>query len=718
MMIFRASFYPILLSVLFIFSCYNSRDFRVDKIDRHALVSRHNVKISEVDTLEALSVGNGEFAFTVDVTGLQSFPELYESGMTLGTQSQWAWHSFANIENYKIDDVAQEFESCNDRVIPIANQHRSGRAKEAGDWLRTNPHRLHLGLVGLHFQKDDGSSFEIGDLKNIDQQLDLWTGKITSKYLIEGHPVQVELVAHQQQDQIAFKIESPLLQNGSLKISLKFPYGNDCHTCPGYDWNKPDKHDSNLIRKDGYSWNISRRLDSVQYFVSIFSNQKSNIEEPEKHHFIFSPEGSSVFEVSINFNKEKSASKIPDFAESLEDSKRGFEKFWSEGGAIDFSNCTDPRAHELERRVVLSQYLTKVNCAGSYPPQETGLTCNSWYGKFHLEMHWWHGVHFALWNRLDLLEKSLPWYSQVMAQARRTAEWQGFKGVRWQKMTGPGGRISPSSVGEFLAWQQPHPLYFAELIYRQKPIEETLKNYRDIVFETADFMASFAQLDTIENIYHLCHPLIPAQEIFRPMETDDPPFELAYWYYALNVAQEWRKRLGMDLNPKWQDVLDRLASLPKHENLYLPCARAVQAYTDPDHRRDHPIVLGAYGMLPGSKMIDTVIMANTFEEIVRDWNWQTTWGWDYPMLAMSAARLGKREQAIDALLMDVQKNTYLLNGHNYQDKRLRLYLPGNGGLLTAVAMMAAGWDDTREMNPGFPTNGKWDVRWENLEKMP
>jgi hypothetical protein len=40
--------------------------------------------------------------------------------------------------------------------------------------------------------------------------------------------------------------------------------------------------------------------------------------------------------------------------------------------------------------------------------------------------------------------------------------------------------------------------------------------------------------------------------------------------------------------------------------------------------------------------------------------------------------------------MDVQKNIYLPNGHNYQDQRLRIFLPGNGGLLTAVAMMIAG----------------------------
>ena len=83
------------------------------------------------------------------------------------------------------------------------------------------------------------------------------------------------------------------------------------------------------------------------------------------------------------------------------------------------------RAPELERRVVLSQYLTRAQCIGQYPPQETGLTMNSWYGKFHLEMHWWHGVHFALWDRLDLLEQSLDWYAAALPNARATARRQG-----------------------------------------------------------------------------------------------------------------------------------------------------------------------------------------------------------------------------------------------------------------------------------------------------
>jgi hypothetical protein len=80
------------------------------------------------------------------------------------------------------------------------------------------------------------------------------------------------------------------------------------------------------------------------------------------------------------------------------------------------------------------------------------------------------------------------------------------------------------------------------------------------------------------------------------------------------------------------------------------------------------------------------------------------------MLAMSAASTGRGEQAIDFLLMDAPKNRYLLNGHNYQDTRLSLYLPGNGGLLTAVARMCT--------ENQFPSNGRWKVRWENLNQYP
>ena len=61
-------------------------------------------------------------------------------------------------------------------------------------------------------------------------------------------------------------------------------------------------------------------------------------------------------------------------------------------------------------------------------------------------------------------------------------------------------------------------------------------------------------------------------------------------------------------------------------------------------------------------------------------------------------------------LMNIQTNTYLRNGNNYQDDRLRIYLPGNGGLLSAIAMMVAGYD-------GINQFAWYSKKWEMESKM-
>jgi hypothetical protein len=144
----------------------------------------------------------------------------------------------------------------------------------------------------------------------------------------------------------------------------------------------------------------------------------------------------------------------------------------------------------------------------------------------------------------------------------------------------------------------------------------------------------------------------------------------------------------------------------------------VDTYRDIRFTSDHMAVLGALGILPMNNLIDKQKMQRTLNWVWDNWNWNKTWGWDYPMTAMCAARLGDGEKAVGALLMNNRTNTYLVSGHNYQDARLRLYLPGNGGLLTAIAMMCAGWDGNDQRNPGFPKDGSWDVRWEGLQPLP
>jgi hypothetical protein len=376
------------------------------------------------------------------------------------------------------------------------------------------------------------------------------------------------------------------------------------------------------------------------------------------------------------------------------------------------ADSRDRRASELERRVVLSQYLTAIQCSGSLPPQETGLTVNSWNGKFHLEMHWWHAAHFALWDRLPMLEKSLGWYSHVLPEARANASVQGYTGARWSKMVGPDGRDSPSPIGPLLIWQQPHPIFYAELCYKSRPTRETLKRYSDVVSESAEFMASYAYFERERQRYVLGPPLIPAQENHPAVETWNPTFELEYWSFGLKIAQRWRERLGLRRNPVWDRVLAGLSKLPISEGVYLAHENCPQTYTERNH--DHPSMLCALGMLPGEG-VDRETMRRTLRKVKAEWQWDETWGWDYPMTAMSAARLGETGMAMDLLLMETAKNRYLQNGHNYQRDNLPCYLPGNGGLLYAIGMMAGGWEGApKRRAPGFPDDGSWSVRYEGL----
>jgi hypothetical protein len=661
-----------------------------------------------------MSVGNGRFAFNVDITGLQTFPKFHQQGVPLCTQSEWGWHTSPNPEGYKMADVLEDYDVAG-RKVPYASDGNFPRGySPAAIWLRANPHRLHLGRIGFSMTKSDGSPVNIEDLTNISQKLDLWSGLLSSSFEIERQPVKVTTVCHPERDILAVRIESSLLSQDLLPVMLEFPYCREDWRNAA-DWEHPEKH-TTQHKIIGSSADLTRILDADRYYVRVASSAGGRIRAKSQHEYEITKQDGQSLEIVFGFSPTEFAEPLPDFQTVRTTAANHWRQFWTNGGAIDFSECTDPRASELERRVVLSQYLMAINCSGSMPPQETGLVHNSWFGKFHLEMHWWHTVHFALWNRIELLQRSLPWYESILPAARATARLQGYNGVRWPKMTCPEGRDSPSTVGVFLIWQQPHPIYYAELCYRANPDQTTLEKYKQIVFETAEFMASYPVWDEQGKRFVLGPAMIPAQESYgRDRATNlNPTFELAYWYWGLDTAQKWRQRLGLKRNPDWDHVIKQLSRPTVRDGVYTGIE--TPPYTI---YRDHPSMVAAFGFVPPTPLIDTDIMKRTLEHVMQKWDWPSTWGWDYPMLAMTAARLGEPEKAIDALFIESQKNRYLANGHNYQSARLPLYLPGNGGLLSAVSMMAAGWDGCPDRPaPGFPDNGKWNLQWEGLKRMP
>ncbi len=712
--------YFLLLIILLALSMDSCSKKEEQKIDRKALVTRHNVKLREIDTLGSLTVGNGKFAFTVDVTGLQSFPEFYEKGVPLGTQSEWGWHTSLNPENYQFSETlkAYNFNGYENSLYTVQYKEPE-RNVNAVNYFRANPHRLQLGNVGLEIIKQDGTTAQPEDLKEINQELNLWTGKIESHFKVENVPVMVLTYGDTDQDAIAVKVESPLVTEGRIKVKFRFPYPTLEFADKGANYSSSDLHQTNLIEKSNNTIVFDRILDNDHYTVEAKCDAKVTASKIVDHFYTLLPDAKDSFELTVGFSPSENEVSQNSFDQIAEQSTTAWETFWRSGGAVDFSDCTDPRAFELERRVLLSQYLTRAQCAGHYPVQETGLTYNSWYGKPHMEMYWWHAAHYALWNKTELLEQSIQWYFDAYENAKKIAERQGYKGVRWQKMTDHDAGEAPSNVGSFLIWQQPHVIYLAELIYRNNPTKENLEKYQKLIFATADFLASFPNYDAENDRYVLGKGVIPAQECFDKMETYNPPFELAYWKWALQTAQQWRERLGLSPNEDWKKVIDKLSPMAQKDGVYLVAESVPDSYSPTStHLIDHPAVLGALSMIPQDNYVDIEVMNRTFDTVDKVWNWGHTWGWDFPMEAMTATRLHRPEDAIKALFRNEITNRYLVNGHNYQTERLTLYLPGNGGILSAVALMCAGYDGNVEPNPGFPKDGTWNVKWEGLKPMP
>ena len=709
-------------------------------IDRHAVVNRNNPIITEANNLASLTVGNGHFATTVDITGLQSFPFDYGAGVPLNAMSDWGWHKFENTKQLTPSESEKTFDFGHGHEEIYAVEYKKaedGRHKDATDYFRVNPHRLNLGTIGLDLKDKSGNQLALQDLTSIRQEQKLWDGEIESRFTADGEPVEVTTGVHPAKDALYARIKTKLLKDQRATVALRFSYPTGKHADDGNDWTKEERHLSRIISQDANTALIERTLDSTKYYVRVQWEGAATLKACDHHYFELST-NSDVLTFTAEYTQNTAAltGEAYEYDQYHKATLRHWSRWWNQGAIVDFSQCTDPRAKELERRVVLSQYLTQINCANNMPPQESGLTYNTWFGRPHLEMTWWHVVDFALWNRLEVVEQILRWYNDTAYPiARQIAQRQGFKGVRWMKMTDPWAGEAPSNTGSFLIWQQPHYIYLAEEMYRANPTAETLRQYGEQVEATAEFMADFVTDDAKTNRYIL-KGATAMQECMTKDISYNHPFELAYWRYGLNIAQQWRKRQGKARIALWDDIINRLSPLPEQNGIYtagMPQgefseAEAFDPFGKPDKkvetfaekcRNDHPAVLGACGMLPPTSLFNEGKMKKTLDWVMKHWNWQTTWGWDYGMIAMAAARLGDPETALNALLIDTQKNTYLPNGHNFQTPdRLRIYLPGNGALLSAIAMMCAGWDGCKEpLNPGFPKDGQWNVRWEGLQRM-
>ena len=693
---------------LFCLSVFLPLSVMGEPIDREAVVKRHRVCTTGTLLKSPAQVGNGKFAFGMDITGLQTF-------VPFNTLSDWSWHSFPLPEGMRAEDYRPVVVETHGKKI--AYELRNPDQPELSEWLTKNPHRYNLGRIGFRLLREDGTEAREIDLGNARQEIDLWTGVVYSRFELNRKEVKVRTVCHPDKDMIGVSIESELLNDGNMSIYLDFPYPDGRyfkHYIGRYD--TISGHTSTFEKLAPNSVRIARTMDDTHYYATLdWTGPATFSRESEKAHtFLLQPRHTSTFSFTCCFSPEPVADVTEPVASIERKSAVSWEKYWRSGAAVDLSGSKDPRWLELERRIVLSQYLMRANESGLFPPQESGLVNNGWFGRFHFEMIWWHGVHYGLWNRMECFDNYLNVYKDFMPEALERAKSEGRSGARWPKCTGNFNREWPGSAHAYLIWHEPHPIYFAEMQYRQKPVPETLEKWKDVVLNTADYMADYLFYDKKTKQYVLGPPVVVVSENTDPLQTINPIFELGYFRYGLRTALEWADRLGLSekRTKKWKEVLSKMAPLPVADGVYTTYEGIPDMWTK--YTYEHPALTGVYGMLPGDG-VDQPTFKRTLEKVSKEWQFNRIWGWDFPMLAMAAARTGQPALAIDMLMHP--SAGFQFDEHGLATGGPFPYFPSNGALLTAVAMMCGGWDGSEGEAPGFPKDGSWTVRYEGFVPM-
>ena len=374
-------------------------------------------------------------------------------------------------------------------------------------------------------------------------------------------------------------------------------------------------HQTTIVDSNAGGATLRRHLDTTLYFVTM-QYSGAVIVQRQPHYFVLSPLPADTFTLGRAFS-------LPLWAPSPLPGPERRRHPRSHGGN------TGPKERPWIFRAARMAGLPNwrdvsysrntspgYRMPGDYPPQETGSPTTAGSGSSisrctggtRRSSH--SGVILNYWKDHSIgTSTAAPGAGAIAAR-------QGYEGDRWQKMTDPSGREAPSSVGSYLIWQQPNFIYLAELCYRAEKdpavAKALLEKYAPLVFGTAGFMASYARYDSGTRRYILGPGLIPAAGALQMRQHLQPCFELAYWRWALTIAQQWRNRLGLPPDTASQRVLDGLSGLPQQDGLYYPAESAADAYTKSAlSRRPSCGVLATFGVLPATKGLDTAVMHAT-----------------------------------------------------------------------------------------------------------
>ncbi|KAJ0279593.1 hypothetical protein CBS470a_009205 [Colletotrichum nupharicola] len=542
-------------------------------IHRQRIVSQFNVVRTGLIDNETtpLQVGNGNFAFNVDNTGMQTF-------LPFNTLSSWAWHN---------DSLPTNGEKLSDYTgVPRLTHGRNvsydipdPNLPAVSQWLIGNPNRINLGRIGLKYKGATLSAEKITDPR---QELELWSGTITSTFRVDGEAVKLITQGDFDTDAVTFQIESKLVAAGDLKVELDFPYPPIHSTKYKYEvfagvYDFPLNHTTRIVNSCGRPdlAHIYHELQETSYYVNLRWASNSSLQlsrdEPEgsdkitAHRYTLASNSSASSVIfTAHFSPNRQDPEIPSTVQ--ERNRAGWHEYWSEGGFVDLTLSSNPNATELQRRIILSQYHVRVNSAASgQSPQESGLMNNGWY---------------ELAYQSSPTDETLKRWDEVV-----TAAADYMASYAWFNETSGHYDLGPPSYG----------------VTENTPPAETL----NLAYEIAYWRYG---LDTAREWKKRLGQNVPdkwttvAEKLATPPQID-----------GLCAVYE-------GLNSSWWD--------------------------DPALNGDPRSLIMMQGVLPDTPAVDPEVALRTADKVWEVWTDQKIRGWGRPVLAINSARIGNPERAI------------------------------------------------------------------------
>ncbi|KAJ5604356.1 hypothetical protein N7510_009510 [Penicillium lagena] len=296
--------------------------------------------------------------------------------------------------------------------------------EDISNWLIENPQRLNLANIGLFFGGDNVTENQLVEKS---QDLDLWAGTIQSTFRYKGSEVSVEVWCHPTLPTVGIQIKSDLLESRDLGVFFDFPYSDTNKFDAPYVgvWNDTS-HNIVKLRSTAGMASFEHIIDSNSNEIMAKWNTEASVSGPlpGSNKFVLSSSGSDTLQLVVAFDTANSQYKLPSYDNIVAASKEWWADYWVSGAFIDLSATENANATELQRRIILSQYLVAVNEASHNPPQGScqvplvsgpldvnfilksqvlgphscaayilavpltelhiGLVNNGWYGKFHV----------------------------------------------------------------------------------------------------------------------------------------------------------------------------------------------------------------------------------------------------------------------------------------------------------------------------------------------